>query len=113
MTSVILIFALSIHCNVPVMHGDIPNAFPRADTEDGLNIYMEIPAGFEVSEQELKAFGVQTKKSLVLKLNKSLYGLKQAGRLWNQMMDGFLTENGYRKSVTDIAYTSEWNKKTS
>jgi hypothetical protein len=62
---------------------------------------MEIPAGFEVSEQELKAFGVQTKKSLVLKLNKSLYGLKQARRLWNQMMDGFLTENGYRKSVTD------------
>jgi hypothetical protein len=62
---------------------------------------MEIPAGFEVSEQELKVFGVQNKKNLVLKLNKSLYGLKQAGRLWNQMMDSFLIENGYRKSVTD------------
>jgi hypothetical protein len=44
-------------------------------------------------------FGVQNKKNLVLKLNKSLYGLKQAGRLWNQMMDGFSIENGCNGQV--------------
>jgi hypothetical protein len=107
-----LIFAMSIHWDVPVKHGDIPNAFPRADTEEGLNIYMEIPPGFDVTDEELKKFGAREKKDLVLKLNKSLYGLKQAGRLWNKMMDGFLIKHGYMRSVTDkcLYYKTEGDK---
>jgi hypothetical protein len=104
MTSVMMIFALAIFWGVPAKHGDVPNAFPRADTEDGLNIYMELPSGFDVMEEELRSFGVQRKRELVLKLNKSLYGLKQAGRLWNKLMDVFLIKHGYKRSVTDKCF---------
>ena len=35
------------------------------------------------------------------KLKKSLYGLKQSARSWNQTLDNFLVTNGYRKSPAD------------
>ena len=34
----------------------------------------------------------------VCKLKKSLFGLKQPARCWNEKLDGFLMKNGYRKS---------------
>ena len=38
----------------------------------------------------------------VCKLNKSLYGLKQSARCWNQTLDSFLMKkNGYRKINAD------------
>ncbi|QRW11755.1 Retrovirus-related Pol polyprotein from transposon TNT 1-94 [Ceratobasidium sp. AG-Ba] len=39
--------------------------------------------------------------SLVLRLNRSLYGLKQAGRMWNQMFDSKLKQLGYLPCATD------------
>jgi hypothetical protein len=38
----------------------------------------------------LKNYGVSNQNQLVMRLNKSLYGLKQAGRLWNQMLNEYL-----------------------
>ena len=37
----------------------------------------------------------------VCKLKRSLYGLKQSARWWNQTLDYFLIQNGYRKSDAD------------
>ena len=34
----------------------------------------------------------------VCKLKKSLYGLKQSARCWNQSLDNFLIANGYRRN---------------
>jgi hypothetical protein len=48
-------------------------AFPPADFE--IPIYMELPICFEAPDKEIC-------KTYVLKLNKSLYGLKQAGYNW-------------------------------
>ena len=41
------------------------------------------------------------RKSHVLKLIKNIYGLKEAGRVWNQHLDKCLMELGYRKSKID------------
>ena len=38
---------------------------------------------------------------LVIKLKRSLYGLKQAGRYWNQMLSERLIELGLRQSKSD------------
>ena len=76
-----VIIAYATMWGVPPMHGDIPNAFPRADTEEGIEIFVEIPAGAKISQDIMDNFGVERQNQLVLKLNKSLYGLKQAGRL--------------------------------
>ena len=37
----------------------------------------------------------------VCKLKRSIYGLKQSARCWNQTLDNFLIKNGYRKSNAD------------
>lgn len=37
----------------------------------------------------------------VCKLKKSLYGLKQSARCWNQTLDNFLMASGYCKSGAD------------
>jgi hypothetical protein len=49
---------------------DFVLAFPQADLE--IPVYMELPIGFDAPEGEYR-------KSYVLRLNKSIYGLKQAG----------------------------------
>eukprot|EP00798_Chlamydomonas_sp_ICE-L_P001000 gene1000-biopygen2355 len=50
---------------------DIKTAFLNATLEEGLDLYLAQPEGFEVG------------KGLVCKIIKSLYGLKQAPRLWS------------------------------
>jgi hypothetical protein len=52
---------------------DFVLAFPQADLE--IPVFMELPIGFDTPNNEERRF-------YVLKLNKSLYGLKQAGYNW-------------------------------
>lgn len=56
-------------------------AFPQAPVEK--EIYMKIPRGFELK-------GAQNSDDFVLKLNKNVYGQKQAGRVWFQYLRGKL-----------------------
>ena len=50
---------------------DVSSAYLIADVD--VDLYIEQPKGFEI------------RKNKVCKLKKSLYGLKQAGKLWNQV----------------------------
>ena len=40
-------------------------------------------------------------EKLVCKLKKSLYGLKQSGRNWNNMLDNHFTQEGFVQSLAD------------
>jgi hypothetical protein len=53
---------------------------------------MHIPHGLTVSDS-----------SLVCKLNKSLYGLKQASRMWYAKLSSFLISIGYKQSKHDYS----------
>ena len=51
--------------------------------------------------------GVNGEK-LVYKLNKSLYGLKQSGRMWNQLLHAHFIDNGFTQCPTEhCLYTKE------
>jgi hypothetical protein len=63
-------------------------AFPQADVE--CDLYMQIPPGFDVKE---------AKKKFCLKLQKNIYGTKQAGRVWNKHL---------RKRLIKLGYTDPW-----
>ena len=82
--------AISARRKYKVYQSDIDSAYLNSliDTE----IYMEQPPGY-----------VQRRngKVLVCKLKKSIYGLKQAGRLWNAMYNDALLELGFVRSTAD------------
>ena len=58
----------------------------------------------ERSEQEakFKAHDYVFHKDLVCILHKSLYGLKQAGRMWNQDLTKFLISEGFTQCEIDL-----------
>ncbi|GAU38708.1 hypothetical protein TSUD_396360 [Trifolium subterraneum] len=54
-------------------------------------VFVKQPPGFEVKGQTNKVY----------KLHKALYGLKQAPRAWNKRIDGYLSQIGFIKCVTE------------
>ena len=68
---------------------DVVAAFLNGDLTD--DIYMKQPEGFVSSKYPNK----------VCKLKKSLYGLKQSARCWNEKIDAYLKSCGYKQSAAD------------
>ncbi|MGZ8880111.1 MAG: reverse transcriptase domain-containing protein, partial [Halobacteriota archaeon] len=68
---------------------DFTLAYTQADLD--VDIYIEIPAGFVAPEEG----------DWVLKLDKNLYGLKQAGLNWFETLKDALESRGFRQSATD------------
>lgn len=73
MTSVRVLMQLAAQYDLELHQMDVKTAYLHAPID--CEIYMEQPEGFEKKSK--------TGEKLVCKLNKSLYGLKQSGRNWN------------------------------
>jgi len=67
-------------------------AYTQADVELD-NLYMKIPRGFNVPEGPNEEY--------VLKINKNVYGQKQAGRVWNEHLVIRLQQIGFKQSMAD------------
>lgn len=65
-----MLLALSAEYNMSIDHLDVKTAFLNGELEE--TVYMEQPEGFEVPGSE----------NMVYKLNKAVYGLKQASKSW-------------------------------
>ena len=85
--SIRTVLAIANELNLDVHQMDVKTAFLNGDLD--AEIYMKQPEGF---------INDPTK---VCKLRKSIYGLKQAARLWNITIDSYLRENGYTASDAD------------
>jgi len=59
-------------------------------------------------DEEIYSEGLST-NGKVLKLKKSLYGLKQASRNWNSTIDNYLKSNGFKRSMVDNCLYSRVN----
>ena len=69
---------------------DFVLAYPQADIEQPM--YMELPSG---------VLPTDSSKDYVLKLNKNLYGQKQAGRIWAEHLQNGLEKIGFQRSQID------------
>uniref|UniRef100_A0A0V0IWV1 Putative ovule protein n=1 Tax=Solanum chacoense TaxID=4108 RepID=A0A0V0IWV1_SOLCH len=74
----------------PLYQMDVHNAFLQGDLLE--DVYMEMPQGFQTQGE-----------NKVCKLLKSLYGLKQASRQWNQKLTEALLSIGYSQSSYDYS----------
>lgn len=66
---------------------------------DAITAFLQGELTEEIFMEQPEAFNDGTNR--VCRLNKAVYGLKQAGRVWNKKLDGFLTNAGYVKSKCD------------
>jgi hypothetical protein len=84
-----LVVAIANHFQWDFVQLDVKSAFLNGKLEE--EVYVEQPQGFIT----------RGKEDQVLKLNKALYGLRQAPRAWNIRMDEFLSKNGYTKCTVE------------
>lgn len=75
-----------------IHHLDVQTAFLNGELAE--EIYMHVPEGFE-------SLVVDKRCTHVLKLKKSLYGLKQAGRVWNEKFTATIIAMGFFQSAAD------------
>jgi Reverse transcriptase (RNA-dependent DNA polymerase) len=68
---------------------DVDTAFLNASLEE--NIWVQIPPGTKLA----------TDDDGIYKLLKSLYGLKQASRCWNTLINAYLIEKGFTRLDAD------------
>lgn len=86
-TSIRLILALAAQRKMSIRQFDVKTAFLNGILKE--RVFMEQPIGF------------QDGTNRVCQLNKSLYGLKQASRCWNEKFTSFIKLFGFTQSSSD------------
>lgn len=89
MVTVRALLAASVHHNWYIEQLDVNNAFLHGDLHE--EVYMIVPQGYNAS----------LPPNTVCKLNKSLYGLKQANRQWFTKLCTYLQSTGFIQSHAD------------
>ncbi|KAI3457783.1 hypothetical protein Pfo_014446, partial [Paulownia fortunei] len=81
--SIRILLSIAAHFDYEVWQMDVKTAFLNGNLDE--NIYMMQPDGFIQKGQEHK----------ICKLNRSIYGLKQASRSWNIRFDQAIKSYGF------------------
>lgn len=87
--SIRTLLAIAVEKDFDVHQMDITAAYLNGTLEE--DVFMTQPEGC----------AEKNKEHLVCHLKKSLYGLKQSGRVWNSCLDRFLTSYGLKRSNAD------------
>ena len=86
--SVRALLAIAAAYGLNTYQDDVPNAFLKGELQE--EVLMMQPPGFEEGDDQT-----------VCRLNKTLYGLKQSPREWNQVIDKYLKSTGFKQSKVD------------
>lgn len=99
MSSVRALMNIAVQEDFKIHQMDVKSAYLNAPIDT--DIYVEQPDGFIQGEND---------KQLVFKLKKALYGLRQSGHLWNNLLHSFLISNNFVQSMSDnCVYTKHSN----
>ena len=101
----------------PVVKSALLHVFLTICAQKGWNVhqmdiksaYLNAPITEDIYTSQPKGFEEVGRENLVAKLNKGLYGLKQAGREWYAMLRDFLISIGFRRTHADHSvFVFEW-----
>ena len=81
--------ALVAHFDLELHQMDVKTIFLNGSLEE--KVYMDQPEGFSIKGKE----------HMVCKLNKSIYGLKQASRQWYLKFNDSITSLGFKENTID------------
>lgn len=81
--------SLAVSENLEMRLMDVVTAYLYGSLDN--DIYMKIPEGFKMPE----ALNSKPKEKYSIKLQRSLYGLKQSGRMWYNRLSEYLQNKGY------------------
>lgn len=93
-----VLLAIAAKRKLHVRHMDVKNAYLNGEIDE--EIFMEQPPGFVEIGQECK----------VLKLQRSLYGLKQSARAWNKTANQVLEQLEFKRGYADTCLYSRKEK---
>ena len=94
-----ILIAIAASKGWKIFQDDVPSAFLKGHLQE--EIYMEQPPGYHIGE-----------KSIVCKLDKTLYGLKQSAREFNKVATSFLTSQGFTQLGSEpCLFSREVNQK--
>ncbi|KAF0728454.1 hypothetical protein Ae201684_013816 [Aphanomyces euteiches] len=85
-TAIRAVLALSASKDLEIFQYDVDTAFLNADID--VDIYIRRPQGCSSGTP-------------ILKLKKSLYGLRQSPRCWNSLLDSTLKQFGFKPAASD------------
>ena len=93
LTTVRVLFALAVSQGHDIFHADIPQAFVQSILD--VDVWMSLPDGVTVK-------GPDGSENKVVKLIRSLYGLRNAPQLWNKALTSFFINTmGYTQASSD------------
>ena len=101
-TSIRMLMQIAAQEDMLVHQMDVKTAYLNAPIDH--EIYIEQPEGYERRGRN--------GEKLVCKLKRSLYGLKQSGRNWNNMLDMHLKDEGFSQSEVDTCVYYKWEGKS-
>ena len=87
--SIRILLSIAAALDYEISKMDVKTAFLNGKLDEV--IYMDQPEGFKVAGQEGK----------VCKLNRSIYGLKQASRSWNLRFDEIIKTYGFEQNIDE------------
>ncbi|GJS56941.1 copia protein [Tanacetum coccineum] len=87
------LISLAVSKNLEMRLMDVVTAYLYGSIDN--DIYMKIPEGFKIPE----SLSSKPKEMYSIKLQRSLYGLKQSGRMWYNRLSDYLISKGYKSNL--------------
>lgn len=95
MSTIRILLSLAVQKNMKIKQLDVKSAFLNGVLSE--SVYMAVPEGVDVCDSNIAS----EQKSVVCKLIKALYGLREAPKCWNNTFNDVLSQLGFTRSRID------------